>query len=155
MLQIVQACHCASAFLSCCCVVLPAPGAITTYDSRCKGSLFVRVPSMSNSTPLIWLRSGTGLAGLAMACCPLLLLLLEARTHARDALCWLSNLFTLNLQEDVAALAALCMTKEHQPAKLLQSVTYLLGGVSGRVCRSDTWTLGWPAWSGVRLLAPE
>jgi len=86
-----------------------------------------------------------------MACCPLLLLLLEARTHARNALCWLSNLFRLNLQEDVAALAALCMT-QHQPAKLVQGVTYLLGKVTGRVCRSDTWTCWLACRNGVRLL---
>lgn len=40
---------------------------VPTYAARCSGSLLVRVPSMSNSTPLIVLRSGTG--GAAAICC--------------------------------------------------------------------------------------
>jgi hypothetical protein len=52
-----------------------------TYARKCSGSLLVKVPSMSNRTPLIWLRSGTG--GVMSVLLLVLLLLLRALTLLR------------------------------------------------------------------------
>jgi fumarate reductase subunit D len=68
----------------------------------------VKVPSISNRTPLTWLRSGTG--GVMSGVMAPVLLLLRALTQLRlQPRCWHQALLICPVHDFVAAFAALCI----------------------------------------------